>query len=285
MSPRLLIGLIVALASACVINLGFFVQHRAAEGLPALQLRHPIRTMKPLLKDKGWLIGNVAGFVGWLLYLLALWLAPLSLVQAASAGGVGILALAVWRAKGVSLARREIAGVATAMIGLVLLGVSLASGTDAGRTTRIAPLLVWIGGSIAVALIAAGPVARFVAPGAGFGLAAGVMYASGDVANKAAYSGRFWLWPVLITLHLLALVALQLGFQRGGALATAGSANMLLNALPILAGVALFHERIPSGPFGIARIVSFGFVISGAVLLARGAPEAAEHKVVDALRS
>lgn len=278
MDARLLVGLLVALASACVINLGFFVQHRAAESLPPLKLRHPIRTIKPLVRDKGWLIGNVAGFVGWLLYLLALWLAPLSLVQAASAGGVGVLALAVWRVGKTPLAPREIAGVGTAMAGLLLLGVSLATETETGETSKIGPLMVWLGGSIAAALAAAGPLARVVAPGAGFGLAAGILYAAGDVANKAAYApGRLWLWPVLIGLHMLALVALQLGFQRGKAIATAGSANMLLNALPIVAGIMLFHEGIPAGPLGIARIVSFGFVIMGAVLLARGVPEAVDE--------
>ena len=89
MSARVAFGLLVSLASACVINLGFFVQHRAAAGLPELKLRHPIATLIPLLKDRAWVIGNLAGVLGWLLYLLALWPAPLSLVQAASAGGVG----------------------------------------------------------------------------------------------------------------------------------------------------------------------------------------------------
>ena len=82
------------------------------------------------------------------------------------------------------------------------------------------------------------------------------------------------LWPVLSAFHLVALIGLQLGFQRGGALATAGSANLLLNALPIVAGVTLYHEAVPSGVLGGARIAAFTFVIAGAVLLARSEPSA-----------
>jgi hypothetical protein len=253
-----------------VINLGFFVQHRAAADLPPLRMRHPIATLLPLLKDRAWVIGNLAGVLGWLLYLLALWLAPLSLVQAASAGGVGVLPFAVWKAGGIPLLPRELAGVGVAMAGLILLGVSLAGSNDAGGTTHLAPLLVWLTGSVIAAGIAVGPLARAVAPGAGLGIAAGVLYAAGDVANKAAYGGRYWLWPVLCAFHLVALIGLQLGFQRGGALATAGSANLLLNALPIVAGVTLYHEGVPSGVLGGARIASFTLVIAGAVLLARG---------------
>src|SRR5207249_9049083 len=128
-------------------------------------------------------------------------------------------------------------GVGVAMAGLILLGVSLAGTNDAGSRTSLRPLLAWLVASVILAAIAMGPMARTVAPGAGFGIASGILYAAGDVANKAAYGGRYWLWPVLCAFHLVALIGLQMGFQRGGALATAGSANLLLNALPIVAGV------------------------------------------------
>src|SRR5438874_1842291 len=268
MSARVAFGLLVSLASACVINLGFFVQHRAAAGLPELKLRHPIATLIPLLKDRAWVIGNLAGVLGWLLYLLALWPAPLSLVQAASAGGVGVLAFAVWKGGGVALLRRELAGVGAAMAGLILLGISLAAGNDEGAKTDLGPLLIWLGGSVVAAGIAVGPLARAVAPGAGLGIAAGILYAQ-VTSRKAAYGGRYWLWPVLSAFHLVALIGLQLGFQRGGALATAGSANLLLNALPIVAGVALFHEGIPSGALGGAGIGAFRLGIIGSVVGAR----------------
>ena len=70
-----------------------------------------------------------------------------------------------------------------------------------------------------------------------------------------------------------AFVALQLGFQRGDALATAGMATLWTNALPIAAGTMLFGESVPSGMRGVARVAAFVCVVLGAALLAR--PEAA----------
>ena len=54
----------------------------------------------------------------------------------------------------------------------------------------------------------------------------------------------------MLAAHGLAFVALQFGFQRGGALATAGTATLLTNAVPIAAGLFLFNEHLPGGPLG-----------------------------------
>ena len=72
----------------------------------------------------------------------------------------------------------------------------------------------------------------------------------------------------VLACHGLAFVALQLGFQRGGALATAGVSTLLTNALPILAGTVLFHEGLPNGLLGAVRVAAFTAVVTGAALLA-----------------
>jgi hypothetical protein len=77
--------------------------------------------------------------------------------------------------------------------------------------------------------------------------------------------------PVIAS-HAFAFVALQLGFQRGGALATAGVATLFTNALPIVAGIALFREPLPGGALGVLRVIGFVAVIVGAAVLARGEP-------------
>ena len=64
-------------------------------------------------------------------------------------------------------------------------------------------------------------------------------------------------------------VALQLGFQRGYRLATASTSTLLTNALPIAAGLALFHEHLPPGPLGALRVAAFVCVVAAAALLAR----------------
>jgi hypothetical protein len=271
LSPAVAGGLLLALSSAIALNWGFLAQHGVASSLPALALRRPLRSLRLLFGSVRWLVGFAAGLGGWALYIVALRLAPLSLVQAVSAGGIGLLAFLVERTTGESLARRERLGVATAVVGLLLLGISLAGGSAGGHHAAWPLVAAWVGGSLAVAAVAVGPLAARLTAGAGFGVAAGVLYAGGDVATKAAVAGGASLAFVAAVLvcHGLAFVALQLGFQRGGALATAGVSSLLTNALPIVAGLTIFGESLPSGALGLLRVFAFGAVVVGAAALAR----------------
>lgn len=276
MTVKLALGLLLALASAAALNWGYVVQHGEAAQLPPLSLRRPVASLRSLFTNLRWLAGFLAGIGGWVMYVGALALAPLSLVQAASAGGIGLLALLVWRTTGTNLVRREWMGVAIAVGGLALLGISLAGQRPGGGHGSWLAVGAWMVVSLVVAALAAGPAARMLTMGAGFGAAAGVLYAAGDVGTKAAVGGRLWLLfiPAVLACHGLAFVALQFGFQRGGALATAGVATLFTNALPILAGVVVYHELLPTGILGVLRVVAFAAVILGAAVLARGSSSA-----------
>ena len=247
-------ALALALASAITLNWGYVAQHGAASTLPPLSLRRPFASLRALFTQRRWLAGFVAGLGGWVLYVAALALAPLSLVQATSAGGIGVLALLVPE----RLTRTERAGVAVAIGGLLLLAVSLGGSTH-GESGAALSVALWLGASAAAAACAA-----VVRTGAALGVAAGVLYAAGDVATKAAAGGRLLFVPALLVAHGLAFACLQLGFQRGRALATIGPATLLTNSLPIAAGIVLFAE--PAGPL---RVAAFVLVVAGAVLLAR----------------
>ncbi|HEY7397260.1 MAG TPA: hypothetical protein VH538_03080 [Gaiellaceae bacterium] len=192
-----------------------------------------------------------------------------------SAGGIGLLALIVQRRRGERLSRREQTAVALSIAGLALLAASLAGGIAQGRTTTAGAVLLWLAGSLAAVVVLAGPVSRVLAGGAGLGLAAGTLYAAGDVATKAAVAGDVVLVVAVLASHGAAFAALQLAFQRGGALVTAGLSTLATNALPIAAGLLLFHEHVPGGAAGAARVAAFVLVVAGAGLLARsgdGAP-------------
>jgi hypothetical protein len=264
-------GLVLALASAAALNWGLFTQHGAAASLPPLSLRRPWRSLALLFQSRRWRVGFATGIVGWGLYVVALAVAPLSLVQAASAGGIGLLAALVG-----GLTRRERVAVAGAIAGLALLAVSLIGSSEPTGHGEWPAVAVWMGASVLLAFLLAAPAGRIVAAGAGLGSAAGLLYAAGDVGTKAALAGggRLAFVPALLACHGLAFAALQLGFQRGSALVTVGLATLWTNALPIAAGTALFAEPIPAGMRGVARVLAFVCVVSAAAVLARGeAPE------------
>jgi len=105
-------------------------------------------------------------------------------------------------------------------------------------------------------------------------VAAGVLYAAGDVATKAAVAGgaAAAFAAAVLACHGLAFTSLQLGFQRGSALATVGVSTLLTNALPILAGTLVFGETVPSGVLGTLRVAAFAAVVCGAVMLVRPGP-------------
>jgi hypothetical protein len=266
-------GLGLALISTGALNWGFFTQHSAARSLPRLRVRRPLHSLALLYRDRRWITGFAAGLLGWALYVGALFLAPLSLVQAASAGGIGLLALLVSRNDQRGLAGRERFGVAAAVLGLALLAVSLAGGTGRGSAGSSTVVVAWLVVSAAVAGGLAGPAASYLAGGAALGLSSGALYAAGDVGTKAALFGgsRLLLVPAILACHGLAFVAFQLGLQRGGALASAGLATLLTNVLPIVAGTIVFGEGLPAGPLGAVRLVSFAAVVLGAAAL--GLPE------------
>jgi enterochelin esterase-like enzyme len=266
-SWELALGLVLALTSAGALNWGYYAQHGAAAALPPLSLRRPVRSLASLFGHRRWLAGFLTGIAGWVLYVVALLLAPLSLVQACAAGGLAILAaLAGVRTRAEKLA------VATSVAGLVLLAVSLVGTVTGTQHANLTEAAVWMLLSAVIAAVVATPGAAV-----GLGTAAGVLYAAGDVGTKAAVSGgfHFWFVPALLACHGLAFVALQLGFQRGSALTTAGLATLWTNALPIVAGMAVFGEPLPDGALGAARIAAFVAVVVGAALLTRPAGSAA----------
>src|SRR5262249_14763382 len=162
--------------------------------------------------------------------------------------------------------RRERLAVATSVAGLVLLAVSLAGTVTGSRHANLRDAALWMVASAVIAAVAATP-----ATAAGLGTAAGILYAAGDVGTQAAASGGFHVWfvPALLACHGLAFVALQLAFQRGSALTSAGIATLWTNALPIAAGMVVFGEPLPGGALGVARVAAFAAVVVGAALLTR----------------
>jgi hypothetical protein len=266
---RLAVGLALAVVSTAALSWGFFAQHGAAGGMPALSPRRPLRSLRSLFSSPRWLAGYLAGLAGWGLYVWALGFAPLSLVQATSAGGIGLLALLSSRIRGIRLRSSERGGVLVSLVGLALLGASLGSATGGRATHSAAAPLAWVLSSAALA-VAAGASARSLEPGAGLAIAAGLLYSAGDVATKAALSGMAPLFvPLLLACHGLGFAAMQTTLQRGEVLPTVGVASLLMNALPIVAGITVFREQVPTGAAEVARLVSFAAVVVGAALLSR----------------
>ncbi len=269
---RLGLGLALALASALVINVGLFFEHSASALLPPLSLRRPLSSARLLLAEPLWLAGYLAGWIGWAIYIGALHFAALSVVQSVAAGGIGFLALAGSRWGGRRLSFQERVAVVACLVGLAAVGLSLIWVSPPEVTPGWHGVALWIAACVAGSGLLIITPRRLLAPGLGLAGAAGCLYAASDIATKGALSGLGWvLVPVLLLFAFLAFSMLQLSFQRGTALATAGFSTLMSNAVPIAAGVVLFRERLPGGILGVVRAGGFAAILTGAVLLARRA--------------
>jgi hypothetical protein len=157
------------------------------------------------------------------------------------------------------------------MLGLLALAVSLAGGIGEGTGGSTVEILLWLGATAGAAVVALALGRRFNALAVAEGVAGGLFFAVGDISVKVATQGgaRAVFAIGVIAGYSLGTAFLQLGYQKGGALTVAGLATLLTNALPIAAGSVVLGEPVPSGAFGAVRIVAFGAVTLGAILLAR----------------
>jgi hypothetical protein len=272
-SVQVAIALVLAAASATLVNLAYLREHDAAAELPALSMRRPLHSIGLLLGDRSWLLGFGMESVGFVLYAVALAFASLALVQSISAGGIGVLAFVSARMARRPLSRRELAGVLLSVLGLIALAVSLAGGHATGGEGEIGPILLWLGLTAVVAVVVVLLRGRLLGPEVAFGIAGGLFFSIGDIATKVTTEGgsRTAFVVLLLAGYGLGTACLQLGYQAGGALTVAGLATLLTNALPIAAGTVVLDEPVPSGALGAVRLFAFAGVVLGAVLLARPA--------------
>jgi drug/metabolite transporter (DMT)-like permease len=207
-----ILGLILALASALATNLAFLFKHRGAVVAAPVQVRHPLRSAVGLLSSRWFLVGWLVAVVAWGLHVGALSLAPLSIVQAVLSGGLVFLAVFAERFFGFHLGRRQWAGVTITAAGLAVIGVT-GGGAEHPARASLAALIAVEGGIFAiVAALMRISTRRRVLPrseGLLLGAAAGALWGVSDVAIK--YLTKAAPGPLLGVLSPWALTALVAG--------------------------------------------------------------------------
>jgi hypothetical protein len=284
MTPAIAIALLLALGSTGLVNMSYLREYAAASALPPLSLRRPITSLGALLGNRRWLGAFAMETGGFALYVAALALAPLALVQSVGAGGIGLLALGSARMSARPLSGREACGAVIAVLGLLLLALSLIGGHTQSARGSVIAIAAWLAGTAALAVFVLLGTRRVIGADAAFGIAGGLLLAVGDISTKVATQGgaRIAFAATLIAGYVLGSSLLQIGYQRGAALAVAGIATLLTNALPIAAGTVLLDEAVPGGALGVLRVLAFATVVAGAILLARPGRNANQANVATA---
>lgn len=264
------LGLGLALISAIAVNWAYALEHDAAARLPPLSFSRPLDSARVLLGDRPWVRAFALETAGWIVFVVALGISAISLVQAVSAAGIAVLAVVGARGKLHTIPRQQQAAVVVAMVGLLLLGLSLRGAHQSDSVPSLLGVVVWFGACAGAALLVLRGLPSWV-PSARFGLAGGLLFAVGDMSAKLVGYGGTWILAALplITGYALGTSLVQGGYQRGGALTTAGIATLTTNAVPIVAGFVLFDERLPHGASGGLQLAAFSSLVVSATLLGR----------------
>ena len=273
------VGLVCALLSALGTNLAFLFKHRGAVAAPDVDMRHPLHSAVDLFRSTWWSIGWGVAAVAFALHVAALTLAPISIGQAVLAGGLVFLAVLAERFFGFELGRRQWTGIGLVAVSLALLTLTGGGGGEANSGYSLAGMIVFEGIAVGVGLILvlSHLIERIpVQPGVLLGIAAGLGFGISDVAIKALSgdleSGPVGLlspWSVvIITAAVFSFYASARSLQIGDGVAVIAVTSVAANLSTILAGLAVFGDRLGTDALAIgARLAAFALILVGAALI------------------
>ena len=269
---RLALGLAAACGASILFDAAVALQALEAR---AVSFRHAMRPslLGRLLKRPRWLAATGLAALGFPFQVLALGLAPLSVVQPALALGLLLLLALGVRILGEAVGRREL--LATVAIVAGVAGASLAApgrSSEHGGPLALAAVLVPLGA------LAAAPFALRRCPPALMVLGAGCAYAwtalgakllADQVSAGAAAAAVGWL-AAIGAAALLGLVAEMSALQRRAAIAVAPTVFAVQVAVPVAAAPIIGGEAWAStAAAGAVLAISILAVIGGAVVLMR----------------
>ncbi len=274
----MILGLLLALASALTINLGFLFKYRGAVLAAPVRVRHPVLSAVALFRSRWFAVGWLIAIVAWMLHVGALARAPLSMVQAVLAGGLVFLAVLAERFFGFRLGRREWFGVAITAAGLAVIGLTGGTAVRPQRASLAALISVEsaiVATSIGLMALSARRRVPERTEGLLLGLAAGALFGVSDVAVKYLTHARGPLHGLLSPWTLTALGAGTVAFyasarslQLGPGVEVIAYTSVAANLAAVTGGILVFGEPIGSGPLAISgRLLAFILVIGGAALM------------------
>ncbi len=249
------IPILVALTGTIILNIGFVLQKSEAEKLPPFITKDIGNSLRQILKCKIWLFGTLLTTSGWLFFLIAISLAPLTVIAPLSNAGVIILAgISVFYLKE-SLHIYEWIGFCAILVGVIFIPIYSIPVTNDGVEVDVLLLLViTIVALIGLLILKISQKLLFpLKNGSILGIASGVTAGLGSAYTKMLGLLTEELIPLLIALlfvgifQILSFLTLQTAFQQERATIVVPLFNSFATLLPLIYGVFVFSETIPFG--------------------------------------
>ena len=259
-SLRLIGVLLLALASAALINLGFVLQHRGrAQDLCAgrTSLHHALR-------NRAWLSGQALGWIGFGGQIVAVALAPLTLVQAFAAGSLAVSVPVAARIMGQRVGRAQLIAVAVVAVSLASLPIGL--GHHHGHLQPGALLMAaLVAVLVAMALALRGrPLLQAIASGALYGVADAAIKADALGLRRHGADALLSGWTILAALATFGgFLAFQAALRGRDAVQPLSLMNAFTAVTAVGLGVGGFGESLGAGtPASIAHLIAIALVLA-----------------------
>jgi drug/metabolite transporter (DMT)-like permease len=285
------LAVIVALLATTAYHCGLILEKRALARLPAIDARHALRLLRVLLTAPAWLAGFGLMLCGFALQVVALTLAPVSVVQPVLGSGVVILLVLSRIVLRETLKRLELVCVLAMAAAIVVIALS-ATGA-AGHVGHQANGLLLAAVALPAAAFAAGlgasamrqePSGRHRLPsiGVSYAVASGLLYGvatlalkamSGTLAQHGKADASLLLavaaspYPyVTVGCSAIGMLIFQTGLQRCRVSIVGPVSNITGSVFFLVAGTWLFGERLPADPARLALRLA-GIAVAGVVVV------------------
>ena len=279
-------GLALALLATTAYNSGLIVEKQALLRLPAINGRRVVSLVLTVGTSPRWLAGFALMLCGLGFQVLALTLAPVTVVQPVMASGVAVVLVLSRLVLREHLGRGEYACVAVMALSVIVLALSAGKAEVGHQFSAAAAAAVAIP-SVLIALAAGSSGLRAGArkhgppvTGVSYGIATGLLYGVAALAIKALsgallhrHGAAALLIAVLSSPYLYVMAAcsaaglllFQTALQRCRISIVAPVSNVLGSIYFMVVGTWLFHERLPAEP-GLLVLRLVGIVIACCVV-------------------
>jgi drug/metabolite transporter (DMT)-like permease len=303
MTGRVVAGLVLAVCSAVFYNTGMVIEKLATTKMPQVHVRRSVEMIRVLFRSALWDLGFVLLLLGLATQVVALSLAPISLVQAVAASGIVLLLVLSHFVLGDQLGSYEYLGIAAIGVALVLLGLSVDTHADhANASGSLTALLAAAapGGAAAFLFFSAAERIQGASPLRArlrtplFATASGLLYGVAALAVKAVSTIVERRGLVGAIPHVLASPALYIliitstaGFVLFQTALPVSPASILVpvntvvsSAYFIVVGTIVFHEHLPSATAPLVlRLMAFAAIVAGLGALALGKEVGQMHEL------
>jgi hypothetical protein len=274
------IYLSLAILASALMALGLLMMKSRSAHLPLAAGAHTIGAIVAWIRDPMWFGGLGVQTLGWACYVIAVSRAPVSMVAVMMQGGIGLFVIASVVILGERASRREWVGISAIVVAMLMLTLSL-QGSEAEGAFEPATLLMFAA-LLTIVGLAPMAVARMHASGAAAAIFSGVAFGLGALFTKAMTlelagdAGSLALRIVscpyvygMLAANIVGIVMLQNSFHSARAIIAMPLSGALSNIVPIVGGMIVFSERLPSSSMPAAmRVGAFALTIAAGALLA-----------------